>query len=85
MRIIGNGVKEKRTRWIEDLLELRIRENIEPSPAFRLILKNVSYANGIKFIKDEYARRKILERMKKDLFFHDTIAEVLKDMSKIFS
>jgi tRNA pseudouridine38-40 synthase len=82
LRMIGDGVKEK--RWIKDLLELRIREDIKPAPAFGLILKNVSYAEGFKFIKDEYAREKILERMKKDLFFHVTIAEVLKDMSKTF-
>ncbi len=77
LRMVGSGIKDK--RWIGDLLQLRMKEQIEPAPAFGLLLKNVSY-RGIKFLVDEYARRRILERLKKDLYFHATIARMLEDM-----
>jgi tRNA pseudouridine38-40 synthase len=77
LRMVGSGMKDK--RWGEDLLELRVKEQIEPAPAFGLVLKNVSYP-GVEFVEDEYAKRRILERLKKDLSFHATIAEVLEDM-----
>lgn len=78
LRMVGSGIKDK--RWIEALLKLRIKDEIEPAPAFGLVLKNVSYRD-IKFMEDEYAKRRILERLKEDLSFHATIAEVLEDMT----
>lgn len=77
LRMVGSGMKDK--RWVENLLELRIKEQIEPAPAFGLVLKNVSY-HDVKFVEDEYAKRRIVARLKKDLVFHATIAEVLGDM-----
>ncbi len=77
LRMVGIGIKDK--KWIEDLLELRTKEGIEPAPAFGLFLKNVSYP-GVKFVEDEYAKRRIKARLKEDLVFHATIAEVLEDM-----
>jgi tRNA pseudouridine38-40 synthase len=77
LKMVGSGMKDK--RWVEDLLELRVKEQIEPAPAFGLVLKTVSY-RGVEFVEDEYAKRRILERLKKDLSFHATIAEVLGDM-----
>ena len=77
LKMVGSGMKDK--RWVEDLLELRVKEQIEPAPAFGLVLKNVSYP-GVEFVEDEYAKRRILERLKKDLSFHAAIAEVLEDM-----
>jgi len=77
LRMVGSGMKDK--RWIGDLLQLRMKEQIEPAPAFGLLLKNVSY-RGIKFLEDEYARRRILERLKKNLHFYATIARMLGDM-----
>jgi len=74
---VGSGVRDK--RWIEALLELQIKEQIEPAPAFGLVLRNVSYP-GVKFVEDEYAKRRIKARLKKDLVFHASIAEVLEDM-----
>lgn len=77
LRMVGSGMKNK--RWVENLLKLKITEQIEPAPAFGLLLKNVSY-RGIKFMEDEYTSRKITARLKKDLIFHATIADVLEDM-----
>ncbi len=77
LRMVGSGMKDK--RWVEDLLELRVKEQIEPAPAFGLVLKNVSYRD-VKFVEDDYAKRKIEARLKKDLVFHATIAEVLGGM-----
>lgn len=77
LKLVGSGAKDK--RWIEDLLELRITEQIEPAPAFGLILKNVAY-RGITFVDDEYAKRRIAARIKEDLTYHATMAEVLEDM-----
>ncbi len=77
LRTVGSGTKDK--RWVEDLLKLRVKEQIEPAPALGLVLNNVSYP-GIKFVEDEYAKRRITERLKRDLVFHATIAEVLGDM-----
>lgn len=77
LRMVGSGMKDK--RWVEDLLELRIKEQIEPAPAFGLVLKNVYYRD-VKFMEDEYAKRRIEARLKKDLVFHATMAEVLGDM-----
>ncbi len=77
LRTVGSGMKDK--KWVEDLLKLRVKEQIEPAPAFGLVLKNVSY-HGVEFVEDEYAKRRITERLKKDLVFHATIAEVLGDM-----
>ncbi len=74
LRMVGSGMKDK--RWIEDLLDLRIKEGIEPAPAFGLVLKKVSYRD-VKFVEDEYAKRRIVERLKRDLVFHATMAEVL--------
>ena len=79
LRMVGSGIKDK--RWIEALLELRIKEEIEPAPAFGLLLKNVSY-RGVKFVEDEYAKRRILERLREDLVFHATMTEVLEDITK---
>lgn len=78
LRMVGSGIKDK--KWIEALLELRIKEEIEPAPAFGLLLKNVSY-RGVKFVEDEYAKRRILERLRADLVLHATMAEVLGDMT----
>jgi tRNA pseudouridine38-40 synthase len=77
LRMVGSDIKDK--RWIEALLELRLKEEIEPAPAFGLVLKNVSYRD-IKFVEDEYAKRRIVARLKKDLVLHATMAEVLGDM-----
>ncbi|MGB7533430.1 MAG: tRNA pseudouridine(38-40) synthase TruA [Halobacteriota archaeon] len=77
LRMVGSGMKDE--RWIEDLLDLRIKDGIEPAPAFGLVLKNVSYRD-VKFVEDEYAKRRIVERLKRDLVFHATMAEVLGDM-----
>ncbi|MHC1611099.1 MAG: tRNA pseudouridine(38-40) synthase TruA [Candidatus Methanospirareceae archaeon] len=77
LKLVGTGAKGK--RWIEDLVELRITEQIEPAPAFGLILKNVAY-RGITFVEDEYAKRRIAARIKEDLSYHATMAEVLRDM-----
>jgi len=77
LKMVGSGTKDK--RWVEDLLELRITEQIEPAPAFGLVLKNVSY-QGITFVEDEYAKRRIAARIKEDLIFHAAMAEVLEDM-----
>ena len=77
LKMVGSGTKDK--RWVEDLLELRITDQIEPAPAFGLVLKNVSY-QGITFVEDEYAKSRIAARLKEDLIFHATMAEVLEDM-----
>ncbi len=75
--MVGSGVKDK--KWIEALLKLQKKEGIEPAPAFGLVLKNVSYP-GVKFVEDEYAKRRIKARLKKDLVFHASMAEVLEDI-----
>jgi tRNA pseudouridine38-40 synthase len=80
LSMVGSGRKAK--SWIRDLLELKIKEQIEPAPAFGLVLKNVSY-HDLEFVVDEYAKRRITARLKKDLFFHATMAEVLKDIIDI--
>jgi len=77
LRMVGSGMKDE--RWIEDLLDLRIKDGIEPAPAFGLVLKNVSYRD-VKFVEDEYAKRRIVERLKRDLVLHATMAEVLGEM-----
>ena len=77
LKLVGSGAKDK--RWIEDLVELRVTEQIEPAPAFGLILKNVAYRE-ITFVEDEYAKRRIAARIKEDLTYHATIAEVQEDM-----
>jgi len=77
LKLVGSGAKDK--RWIEDLVELRVTEQIEPAPAFGLILKNVAY-RGITFVEDDYAKRRIAARIKEDLTYHATMAEVLGDM-----
>ena len=77
LTMVGSGTKDK--RWVEDLLELRITDQIEPAPAFGLLLKNVSYY-AITFAEDEYAKRRIAARLQEDLRFHATMAEVLNDM-----
>jgi tRNA pseudouridine38-40 synthase len=77
LKLVSSGTKD--TRWIEDLVELRVTEHIEPAPAFGLILKNVAY-HGITFVEDDYAKRRIAARIKEDLTYHATIAEVLENM-----
>ncbi len=77
LKLVGCGAKDK--RWIEDLLELRITEHIEPAPAFGLILTNVSYPD-VNFVEDEYAKRRITARIHDDLVFHASVAAVLNAM-----
>lgn len=77
LKLIGGGTKDK--QWVADLVERRITEQIEPAPAFGLVLKDVSYP-GLKFVEDEYAKRRIATRITEDMVFHATIAEVLEDM-----
>jgi tRNA pseudouridine38-40 synthase len=79
---IGSGERAK--RWILDLLELKIKEQIEPAPAFGLVLKDVSY-HDLEFVVDEYAKRRITARLKKDLFFHATMAKMLSGMIDIYT
>jgi tRNA pseudouridine38-40 synthase len=80
LSMVGSGKRPK--SWIHDLLELKIKEQIEPAPAFGLVLKDVSYRD-LEFVVDEYAKRRITARLKKDLFFHATMAKVLSDMIDI--
>jgi len=82
LRMVGSGMKDK--RWIADLLDLRIKDGIEPAPAFGLVLRNVSYRD-VKFVEDEYAKRRIVERLKEDLVFHATMAEVLGEMTNEYA
>jgi tRNA pseudouridine38-40 synthase len=77
LKMVGSGRKDK--SWMEDLLELRRAEQIEPAPAFGLVLNNVSY-QGITFVEDDYATRRVAARIKEDLIFHATMAAVLGDM-----
>jgi len=77
LKMVGNGTKD--ARWVEDLLELRMTDQIEPAPAFGLVLKNVSY-HGITFVEDEYAKRRIAARIQENLIFHATMAGVLKNI-----
>lgn len=80
LSMVGSGKRAK--SWIQDLLDLKIKEQIEPAPASALVLKDVSY-HELEFVVDEYAKRRITARLKKDLFFHATMAEVLSDMIDI--
>jgi len=80
LSMVGSGKRAK--SWMNDLLELKIKEQIEPAPAFGLVLKNVSY-HDLEFVVDDYAKRQITARLKKDLFFHATMAKVLSDMIDI--
>nr|CBH38398.1 tRNA pseudouridine synthase A [uncultured archaeon] len=80
LSMVGSGKRAK--SWIQDLLDLKIKEQIEPAPAFGLVLKDVSY-HELEFVVDEYAKRRITARLKKDLFFHATMAAVLGDMIDI--
>ena len=80
--MVGSGIKD--ARWIAALLELRITAEIEPAPAFGLFLKNVSYRD-VKFVEDEYAKRRIVERLRADLYFHASIAEVLGTMTEAYA
>ncbi len=80
LSMVGSGKRAK--SWIQDLLDLKIKEQIEPAPAFGLVLKDVSY-HELEFVVDEYAKRRITARLKKDLFFHATMAAVLSDMIDI--
>ena len=77
LEMVGRGVRD--AQWVEDLLERRLTEHVEPAPAFGLILKTVSYRD-IDFVEDEYAKKRIAARLNEELAFHATIAEVLTDM-----
>ncbi|NAS89715.1 tRNA pseudouridine(38-40) synthase TruA [ANME-1 cluster archaeon AG-394-G21] len=80
LSMVGSGKRAK--SWIQDLLDLKIKEQIEPAPAFGLVLKDVSY-HELEFVVDEYAKRRITARLKKDLLIHATMAKVLSDMIDI--
>lgn len=80
LSMVGSGKRAK--SWIQDLLDLKIKEQIEPAPAFGLVLKDVSY-HELEFVVDEYAKRRITARLKKDLLIHATMAAVLRDMTDI--
>lgn len=77
LMMVGRGMRDE--QWVEDLLELRVTEHIEPASAFGLILKDVQYT-GVEFEEDEYAKRRIAARLREDLVFHSAIAEVLEEM-----
>lgn len=77
LKLVGRGTKDM--QWMEDLVERRITEQIEPAPAFGLVLRNVSYRDVV-FVEDEYAKKRVAARLTEELAFHATIAEVLADM-----
>ncbi|MCW3137464.1 MAG: tRNA pseudouridine(38-40) synthase TruA [Methanophagales archaeon] len=65
--------------WLEALLELQLKDSIEPAPPFGLVLREVVYDN-IEFVEDRYAMRRIEERLKRDFVMHSTIATVLREL-----
>ena len=84
LKMVGTGTRDK--QWIEDLVELRLRltEPIPAAPAFGLILKAVNYRDlEIAFVEDEYAKKRIVARIKEGLVFHATITSVLTDVVKL--
>ena len=75
--MIARGDRDE--NWLEALLELRLRDSIEPAPPFGLVLREVVYDN-IEFVEDRYAMRRIEERLKRELVMHSTIARVLQEI-----
>jgi len=81
LKLVGRGTKD--TQWVEDLVERRITEQVEPAPAFGLILKEVAYRD-VEFVADEYAKLRIAARLNEALAFHATISEVLDEMVRMY-
>ena len=81
LKLVGSGTKD--TQWVEDLVERRITEQVEPVPAFGLILNEVLYRDA-EFVADEYAKLRITARLKEALNFHATISEVLDEMARTY-
>jgi tRNA pseudouridine38-40 synthase len=77
LNLVGRGAKDN--NWVEDLLERRVTEDVEPAPAFGLFLKNVTYPD-VEFAEDEYAKRRIAARLTEELTFHASVAEVLDEL-----
>ncbi|MBN1761665.1 MAG: tRNA pseudouridine(38-40) synthase TruA [Methanomicrobia archaeon] len=77
LKLVGSGTKD--TQWVENLVERRITEQVEPAPAFGLILNEVSYRDA-EFVADEYAKLRIAARLKEALAFHATTSAVLDEM-----
>ncbi len=77
LNLVGRGAKD--SHWVEDLLERRVTEHVEPAPAFGLFLKNVTYPD-VEFAEDEYAKRRIAARLTEELTFHASVAEVLDEL-----
>lgn len=77
LKLVGTGAKD--IHWVDDLLTLRITDQIEPAPAFGLILKAVSY-QGLEFVEEGYAKRRIVARIQEWLKFHATMAGILDEI-----
>ena len=75
--MIARGDRDE--NWLEALLELQLRDSIEPAPPFGLVLREVVYDN-VEFVEDRYAMRRIEERLKRELVMHSTIARVLQEL-----
>jgi len=80
--MIARGDRDE--SWLEALLELQLRDSIEPAPPFGLVLREVVYDN-VEFVEDRYAMRRIEERLKRDLVMHSTIASVLQELIRAYT
>lgn len=78
LSMVGDGSKDE--NWLKDMLRPdQYEEGIAPAPPFGLLLKKVNYL-GIKFIDDEYVKRKASESLRNQFLWHGTMGEVLEDM-----
>lgn len=78
LSMVGNGVRDE--NWLKDMLRPdQYEEGIAPAPPFGLLLKRVNYL-GIRFIDDEYVKRKASKALQNQFLWHGTMGEMLKDM-----
>jgi tRNA pseudouridine38-40 synthase len=78
LSMVGDGSKDE--NWLKNMLRPdQYEESIAPAPPFGLVLKRVNYLD-VKFIDDEYVKRRAVEALQNLFLWHGTMGEVLQDM-----
>ncbi len=79
LEMVGSGIRDM--RWLEDMLDPKFKEALEPAPAYGLVLRNVEYEN-ITWSEDAYAKNSIAENLEEKFLMHGVMAEMLREFKE---
>ncbi len=79
LKMVGSGTCD--LRWLEDMLNPKFTEALEPAQAYGLVLRNVEYGH-ITWSEDAYAKNSIAENLEEKFLMHGVMAEMLREFKE---